>query len=408
MGDPAKRRATYDDVLAAPENLIAEIIDGELLTQARPASPHALAATILGSELSGPFHRSRGGPGGWVLLYEPELHLNGNVLVPDMAGWRRERMPTMPDAAAFELPPDGFAKSSPRGRRLPIVPGKCRFMLGKASTFYGSSIHRSHPRSLPARRKAVGRSRHMAGRRQATRQAFRRPRTGARSALVQVIGDTAGNASKRGGEHRRRSPPLPVTSAASSASLPPSAPRGGTPASKLSSPEFAPLAPWASPPSRVPARLPDAGLPPFSLAMICWIQKKPGPPSSKLRRIPVVSGLFATEGGTSRSSDAPPSERRADVGVGYRHLDTSPFSRRTLSSERSVHSPELTSSGPDDPRSRLGGAAPENLRQPRSRTSMFMRAERVERNNRSACGFLSCHPGVTDKIGTSVFGYHSP
>jgi hypothetical protein len=59
-----------------------------------------------GVELGGPFDRGKGGPGGWILLDEPELHLHGDVLAPDMAGWRRERMPELPDAPAFELAPD--------------------------------------------------------------------------------------------------------------------------------------------------------------------------------------------------------------------------------------------------------------------------------------------------------------
>jgi len=60
----------------------------------------------LGGELYGPFDRGRGGPGGWIILNEPELHLHGDVLVPDVAGWRRERMPALPQASAFELAPD--------------------------------------------------------------------------------------------------------------------------------------------------------------------------------------------------------------------------------------------------------------------------------------------------------------
>jgi len=106
VGEPAKRRATYEDLQAVAPNLIAEIIDGELFTQPRPASLHARAASRLSSGLGGPFDLGRGGPGGWVLLFEPELHLHGDVIVPDLAGWRRERMPEMPDAAAFELAPD--------------------------------------------------------------------------------------------------------------------------------------------------------------------------------------------------------------------------------------------------------------------------------------------------------------
>jgi len=106
MADPAKRRATYEDLVAVPAHLIAEIIDGELVTQPRPAALHARAATRINIELGGPFDRGKGGPGGWIILYEPELHLHGDILVPDLAGWRRERMPELPDAVAFELPPD--------------------------------------------------------------------------------------------------------------------------------------------------------------------------------------------------------------------------------------------------------------------------------------------------------------
>jgi Uma2 family endonuclease len=127
MGEPAKRRATYEDLLQVPEHLVAEIVDGTLYTQPRPAPRHALAGSTLGGELSGPFQRGRGGPGNWIILYEPELHLHGDVLVPDWAGWRRERMPEVPDAAAFELAPDWVCEilspstaSLDRVRKMPI------------------------------------------------------------------------------------------------------------------------------------------------------------------------------------------------------------------------------------------------------------------------------------------------
>jgi Uma2 family endonuclease len=106
MADPAKRRAIFDDLRAVPKHLVAEIIHGELVTHPRPAALHARAASILGSELTGPFDRGKGGPGGWLILDEPELHLRGHVLVPDLAGWRRERMPALPDTAAFDIAPD--------------------------------------------------------------------------------------------------------------------------------------------------------------------------------------------------------------------------------------------------------------------------------------------------------------
>src|SRR5882672_12124879 len=107
MSVPAKRRATYADVLAAPDHLVAEIVGGELVTSPRPGPIHAAAASAVGGELWGPFRRGRGGPGGWGLLHEPELHLLGGeeVLVPDQAGWRAERMPELPQTAWFEVVP---------------------------------------------------------------------------------------------------------------------------------------------------------------------------------------------------------------------------------------------------------------------------------------------------------------
>lgn len=108
--DPARKRATYEDLLEVPDHLVAEIIDGSLRTQPRPAGPHAHAASVLGMDVGSPFHRGRGGPGGWVILYEPELHLGADILVPDLAGWRRERLPEVPAAAFFELAPDWVAE----------------------------------------------------------------------------------------------------------------------------------------------------------------------------------------------------------------------------------------------------------------------------------------------------------
>ncbi len=104
-----KRNATYDDLCALPDHMVAEIIDGDLFASPRPASPHALASSMLGAVLIAGFGGEPGGagvPGGWWILDEPELHFGQNVLVPDLAGWRRERMPTVPDVAGFELAPD--------------------------------------------------------------------------------------------------------------------------------------------------------------------------------------------------------------------------------------------------------------------------------------------------------------
>lgn len=104
---PSRRHpATYDDLLAVPDHLIAEIVDGDLYASPRPSPKHADAGSGLGGALRGPFDRGRGGPGGWRILFEPELHLGGDVLVPDLAGWRRERLPVLPDGAFFSLAPD--------------------------------------------------------------------------------------------------------------------------------------------------------------------------------------------------------------------------------------------------------------------------------------------------------------
>ena len=100
------RRATYQDVLDAPPHRVAEIVDGALHTHPRPAMPHARAKSVLGWTLGGPFDHDAGGPGGWWIIDEPELHLGEDILVPDLAGWRRERMPEYPDSAYATLAPD--------------------------------------------------------------------------------------------------------------------------------------------------------------------------------------------------------------------------------------------------------------------------------------------------------------
>lgn len=102
----AKKRATYQDVIDAPEYQVAEIIGGQLRLSPRPGGPATEVASALVSELRPPFGRGRGGPGGWVILLEPELHIGDEVLVPDLAGWRRERLPMLPDGASFTVAPD--------------------------------------------------------------------------------------------------------------------------------------------------------------------------------------------------------------------------------------------------------------------------------------------------------------
>jgi Uma2 family endonuclease len=103
-GKPLKKNATYADLRRVPENYVAEMFDGELYASPRPAVPHARAATKLAAKLDDPFDFD--GPGGWILLVEPELHFGNDVLAPDVAGWRRERLPKLPSDAYLTLAPD--------------------------------------------------------------------------------------------------------------------------------------------------------------------------------------------------------------------------------------------------------------------------------------------------------------
>ena len=117
----ARPRATYQDVLDAPPHQVAEIVAGVLYATPRPAMPHALAASLLVSQLIVPFHLGRGGPGGWWIVVEPELHLGDDILVPDLAGWRRTRMPSYPETAYSTLAPDWVCEIlSPSTRRLDL------------------------------------------------------------------------------------------------------------------------------------------------------------------------------------------------------------------------------------------------------------------------------------------------
>ena len=95
---PLKKGATYDDLCEVPDHFVAEMFDGDLYAFPRPALPHANAASTLLSEIHRSFHRK--GPGGWVILIEPELHFGRDVLVPDLAGWRRTRLPSVPPGEA--------------------------------------------------------------------------------------------------------------------------------------------------------------------------------------------------------------------------------------------------------------------------------------------------------------------
>lgn len=110
-------RPTFDELYrqlrALPQHQTGEILNGDLIVSPRPAIRHANVSTVMGHDLVGPFHRRSGGPkgpGGWWILPEPELHFQlpgqTHVLSPDLAGWKRERLPMLPDVAYLTLAPD--------------------------------------------------------------------------------------------------------------------------------------------------------------------------------------------------------------------------------------------------------------------------------------------------------------
>lgn len=124
MSTPAKlnRPATYQDIFNLPDNVVGEILDGELFVSPRPSPKHSAASTGIAGQVHGPFQSGQGGPGGWWILIEPELHLGKDILVPDLAGWKKSRLPSLPDGAYFELSPDWVCEVlSPSNARLDRV-----------------------------------------------------------------------------------------------------------------------------------------------------------------------------------------------------------------------------------------------------------------------------------------------
>jgi Uma2 family endonuclease len=130
MNQRAVRKfSLYEQLIALPEGLTGEIINGQLRTQPRPAWPHIVAGTRLGTDIEGPYGRGRGGPGGWWIVLEPEVHfvLDAEVTVPDIAGWRKETMPKSPEGHKISVVPDWVCeifspstKSTDRGEKMPL------------------------------------------------------------------------------------------------------------------------------------------------------------------------------------------------------------------------------------------------------------------------------------------------
>src|SRR5262245_57671747 len=122
MRNPSDRPATFKDLESVPEGKNGEIVDGELFVSPRPAPRYALACSVPLGELGPPFHLGRGGPGGWWIHFEPELHLGEDALIPNIAGWRHERMPHLPEEAAYTLVPDWACEVlSPSTSRFDLV-----------------------------------------------------------------------------------------------------------------------------------------------------------------------------------------------------------------------------------------------------------------------------------------------
>jgi Uma2 family endonuclease len=131
MADLARRKATYADIEALPENMVGEIINGSLETHPRPVPRHVLAGDELSGTLRGPFRLGEGGPGGWIFMSEPELHLGPHVVVPDIAGWRRNRMNALPTTAYIETPPDWVCEI--------LSPATARFDKGQKRQIYADA-----------------------------------------------------------------------------------------------------------------------------------------------------------------------------------------------------------------------------------------------------------------------------
>jgi Uma2 family endonuclease len=130
MSETAKRKATYDDLYDVPDNMTGEIINGDLIVTPRPSAEHAMASSYLGAEVIPPYcHGRGGGPGGWVILDEPEIKLGENIVVPDLAGWRKERFTRSKAANWISVAPDWICEV--------LSPGTLRLDRVKKMTLYG-------------------------------------------------------------------------------------------------------------------------------------------------------------------------------------------------------------------------------------------------------------------------------
>lgn len=107
LNKPKKQSATYEDLLCLPDNVIGEILAGELHTQPSPSPHHSLASTLLTTVIADSYDRSSiQGPCGWWILSKPECHLCSDIVVPDIAGWRQSTLPELPETAWIDIRSD--------------------------------------------------------------------------------------------------------------------------------------------------------------------------------------------------------------------------------------------------------------------------------------------------------------
>ena len=176
---PAIRPATYQDVIDAPADKVAEIVAGSLYLHPRPRLRHSHASIgAVGFEMIGAFQKGRGGPGGWWILIEPEIHLGDDVLVPDVVGWRRERLPVLPKDDAFAtLAPDWVCEVlSPSTRTFDLTTKRAAYAAHGVEHLWLDRPRGPHRGGLPPRLRRLDPHRRPRRRRRGPRRPLRRHR----------------------------------------------------------------------------------------------------------------------------------------------------------------------------------------------------------------------------------------
>ncbi|MFO0681350.1 MAG: Uma2 family endonuclease [Sandaracinus sp.] len=136
----ARKLATYDDLIALPDDVKAEIVGGRVEVQPAPLPRHAKVQRALGRYVGGPFDDDdgRGGPGGWWIFLEVDVRLGRHDIVrPDLSGWRRERLSEPWDVRPIEVVPDWVCEiTSPSNARLDRVTKANLYRLAGVPTLW--------------------------------------------------------------------------------------------------------------------------------------------------------------------------------------------------------------------------------------------------------------------------------